>query len=195
MINLFFGFFWYPFRQNPHEIHENPILLQYLLVVNCQNLCSCQESCLRLGHGSAFLRDSRARRSYGKSWCCWRYNSNSNWGIHLWRYCHAWHLLIYILSDILIYLQRFIPPTAAAMSKNVENSCLNSPQKNGGTHRRRLSKTSPSFGAADVARSGASSRTAVHVMSHFKSNKCQKAMMFGLYTIQSSNIKLSFFVG
>ena len=37
--------------------------------------------------------------------------------------------MTFILSDILIYLQRFIPPTAAAMSKNVEKSCLNSPQK------------------------------------------------------------------
>ena len=130
----------------------------------------------------------RARKSYGKSWCCWRYNSNSNWGIHLWRYCHAWHLFYLIFW----YICRDSYHQQQQLCRKI---MLKQSSKNGGTHRRRLSKTSPSFGAADVARSGASSRTTVHVMSHFKSKKCQKAMVFGLYTIQSSNIKLSFFVG
>ena len=62
------------------------------------------------------------------------------------------------------------------MSKNVENSCLNSPQKiaeRTAEDSLKLHQVGRFF--SDVARSGASSRSAVHVMSHSKSKKMSKS--------------------
>lgn len=88
----------------------NPYCESYLLLVK-----GSYESVRRVPETWAwwkkpFLSETWARKSYGKSWCCWRYKTRTA----MWRHCHdAWQQC----WNSQTFLQRFIPPTAPAMSK------------------------------------------------------------------------------